>query len=235
MEKFDVIGSDAPCHRHLCTSIVVRSNKCITHYLGPIWKAIYFQLYPPKTSPWEAMENSSCHQSILNKEQQDKRLTKKMSGRIRMILLLSLMINEVWIIKFRNIIFLNRTREQRISDSGNSTTSSGAGYAENSQKNSANGRKRSTASSTTSTLSNQFSNGTIVDDIADDEQNFDDVPSSASTGNAEIRTIKNEIQRSPRKNSGWVGHDLNAYKNDFKYQDAPYENIQRMSNTVSTF
>ena len=130
---------------------------------------------------------------------------------------------------------MNRTREQRISDSGNSTTSSGAGYAENSQKNSANGRKRSTASSTTSTLSNQFSNGTIVDDIADDEQNFDDVPSSASTGNAEIRTIKNEIQRSPRKNSGWVGHDLNAYKNDFKYQDAPYENIQRMSNTVSIF
>ena len=127
-----------------------------------------------------------------------------------------------------------RTREQRISDSGNSTTSSCAGYAENGlNKNNDSGRKRSTASSTTSTLSNQFSNGTIIDDIGDDDQYLEDLPSSASTGNAEIRAIRNEISISPKKKNSSVRHDLNYNKTELSYQDVESDQFGQSSDTVS--
>ena len=90
-----------------------------------------------------------------------------------------------------------------------------------------NGRKQSLGS-TTSTSSNQFSNGTIIDNIGDDDLksfNFEDVTSSGSTANTEITSIRNGIR----------GKDLDIVPggDDLSYQDKLFENVRRLSNTVS--
>ena len=128
-----------------------------------------------------------------------------------------------------------RTREQRISDSGNSTTSSGEGYADNVMKNNKSERKRSTTSSTTSTLSNQLSSGTIIDNFGDYDLNLDDIPSSASTGNTEIRSLKHETQRNPvnKTYALEVESDIKPHQNDLTYQENVLEKVQRLSNDVS--
>ena len=133
----------------------------------------------------------------------------------------------------KNYIF--RTREQRISDSGNSTTSSGEGSTETVLKLINSGRKRSVAS-TTSTSSNQLSNGTIIDNIADDDlKSFDEITSSGSTGNTEIASIKNGIHRKDEQftNSGGENLDAVSSGDDLSYQDKLHANVRRLSNTVS--
>ena len=84
-------------------------------------------------------------------------------------------------------------------------------------------------------MSNQFSNGTIIDYIGDDDQYLEDLPSSASTGNAEIRAIRNEINISPQKKKSSVNHELNYNKTELRYQDEEYDQLAQSSNTVGAF
>ena len=84
-------------------------------------------------------------------------------------------------------------------------------------------------------MSNQFSNGTIIDYIGDDDQYLEDLPSSASTGNAEIRAIRNEINISPQKKKPSVKHESNYNKTELRYQDEEYDQLAQSSNTVGAF
>ena len=134
--------------------------------------------------------------------------------------------------------FIFRTREQRISDSGNSTTSSGEGGLEIGTNNSSTSRKRS-VTSTTSISSNRCSNGTIIDNVADDDLksfNLEEVASNGSTGNTEITSIKNgNHNKEERRVSNFSGVDIDsvAYVDDLSYQDKLFSNVRRLSNTVS--
>ena len=129
-----------------------------------------------------------------------------------------------------------RTREQRISDSGNSTTSSGEGGGENSYLKTA-GRKRSVASST-STSSNQLS-GTLTDNIPDDDLksvNLEEITSIGSTGDTEITSVKNGARDKNESISSHINEDIDSvvYHEDVPYEDKLFANVRRMSNTVST-
>ena len=84
-------------------------------------------------------------------------------------------------------------------------------------------------------MSNQFSNGTIIDDIGDDDQYLEDLPSSASTGNAEIRAIRNEMNISPKRKNSSFRHELNYNKPKLSYQDEESDQFGQSSNTVSAF
>ena len=84
-------------------------------------------------------------------------------------------------------------------------------------------------------MSNQFSNGTIIDYIGDDDQYLEDLPSSASTGNAEIRAIRNEMNISPKRKNSSVRHELNCNKTILRYQDEESDQFGQSSNTVSAF
>ena len=97
--------------------------------------------------------------------------------------------------------------------------------------------KRSVAS-TTSTSSNQLSNGTIVDSIVDDDlKSFDEITSSGSTGNTEIASIKNVLQfkNEHPMNSNGDHLDIPTYEDELSYQDKVHANVRRLSNTVSRF
>ena len=133
--------------------------------------------------------------------------------------------------------FLLRTREQRISDSGNSTTSSGENVLENGAKNNIDGRKRSVAS-TASISSNKLSNGTIIDNIVEDDFksfNLEEITSTGSTGNTEITSLKNGTDRREEHASVSIGDDfgIDGYAEDLSYQDKLHANVRRLSNTVS--
>ena len=130
-----------------------------------------------------------------------------------------------------------RTREQRISDSGNSTTSSGEGGGENAYVKTA-GRKRSVASST-SLSSNQLSSGTITDVIPDDDLksiNLEEITSIGSTGDTEITSVKNGARDKNESISSHINEDIDSvvYHEDVPYEDKLFANVRRMSNTVST-
>ena len=135
------------------------------------------------------------------------------------------------------ILISYRTREQRISDSGNSTTSSGEGGGENGYLKTA-GRKRSVASST-SLSSNQLSSGTITDNIPDDDLksvNLEEITSIGSTGDTEITSVKNGARDKNESISSHINEDFDSmgYHVDVPYEDKLFANVRRMSNTVST-